>query len=55
MKKETLRRIRNMLRILKRGEIGTEIWRTGSYRQVFWGGVNTMRPKFVRNGRVKLP
>jgi hypothetical protein len=54
MKRETHRRLLNVLRILRRGEIGTEVWETGYYRQIFWGGVNEMRPKIARYGRVKL-
>jgi hypothetical protein len=57
MKKETHRRVLNILRILNRGEIGTEVWETGYYRQIFWGEIvdgEWMRSKISRYGRVKL-
>jgi len=54
MKTETLRRLRNILKILSRGEIGTEIWETGYYQQIFWGGPDEIRPKIARYGKVKL-
>lgn len=55
MKTETQRRLRNVLRIMKRGEIGTDVWPTGSYRQIFWGGPNEIRPKKAIYGHVRLP
>lgn len=53
MKRETRRRLRNILHILK-GEIGTEIWPTGYYRVIIWGSVNDVRPKKARYGHVRL-
>jgi hypothetical protein len=54
MKVETRRRLKNVLRILNRGEIGTEVYRTGFYRQLFWDDIHYW-PKSSRYGRVKLP
>lgn len=55
MKPETHRRIRNIIRILKRGEIGTAVWETGYYRIIFWGSPNNMRPIKAVRGHLRLP
>jgi len=54
MKCETRRRLRDLIKILKRGEIGTAVWETGFYR-ILWWGENSPWPKKVVYGHLRLP
>ena len=53
MKRETKRRVKNIIRVLKMGEVGTEVWETGYYRIVWWS-TNDYRPKKVVYGKLKM-
>ena len=55
MKKETLRRVRNIKKIFKKDAYLIDMWETGFFRLLWFDDPNSYKPTKYVYGHVKLP